>query len=253
MTVCLHIGHPTDRQAYGLGACVQSLVQNGSVRKLCGDWQVAIHPYNEASSLDVIDFCSNVRARSGPVLLLNPIKGKVLADIRERLNGRAIVLVADAYEGETAVLAQIGELKRAYDAGEPFLPTDVVVGLLILRKLEREHFWGGKDKGYMWRENIPKGRGLDEGFASRVEPVLHALLNTSGDEYLIKKTSNSKPKYALNPDRKQAVYDALRGRDFLGRVGQLLRRHPGTVSARELEDLDDYEVGQDEAGKEQVV
>ncbi|QBB69359.1 hypothetical protein ELE36_02640 [Pseudolysobacter antarcticus] len=236
MTICLHIGHPTERTFPGLEACITGYVNRGGFKALCGEWQDVRHPYDHQGSLDARDFCSNVLARPGPVLLLKPIKSDVLADIRTRLHGRTQVLVGEACDEPT--LAQLlAELKRGQDAGEPLLPIDLVVGLLIVRKLERDHFWGGDAKGYMWRDNVPKGRGIGPHLVSRVPEVLNTLVL---NEYLIKKTSNGKPKFAVNPDQKHMVYDCLRDRDFVARAGQLLRRNPGTVTAAELADLDDY-------------
>jgi hypothetical protein len=178
-----------------------------------------------------------VLARPGPVLLLEPIQGKALADIRARLQGRCLVLVAHVYDAAT-LGAEIQRVKDASDRGEPFLPIDVVVALLVLRKLERDRCWTGKEKGYMWGVNVPKGRGVDEKFGHRVPHALNLLLQ---EGLVVSKISNGKPKYALNPDRRPEIYNVLRLRDFPGRLGGMFRRFAEDVPARELNLLDIYD------------
>jgi len=74
---------------------------------------------------------------------------------------------------------------------------------LILKKLLKDHFWGGKDKSHIWSDNIRKGRGVPEHLSPFVAEVVSDLYQ---HDILIRKTSCGKSKYALNPSRKPEIH-----------------------------------------------
>ena len=96
-------------------------------------------------------------------------------------------------------------------SGEPMLPQKLVVALLLIAKLEKHQMWGGGNKGYMWASDLAKGRGLDERFAGRVSDV---ILDLGLQDFLIRKISQRRPKYGLNPEKRPEILDALRSRVF---------------------------------------
>lgn len=235
MPFCLHIGFPGERAIPGLRACVLAFGQSADARVICPLWAISPAEYDLRNSLDTRDFIAAVGATPGPVLMLRPIQGTVLAEITTRLEGRQLVIPADAYDHETLREA-IADIKAHHDAGEPLLPLQRVVGLLLVRKLDREHMWAGNSKGYMWRDWIPKGRGIDEAFKPHIPDLLYLLeLHT----VLISKVSNGDKKYALNPNRRVEIGDMLRGRRFSPELEHVFARQGASLPARILDGIDD--------------
>lgn len=191
-------------------------------------------------SLVVRDFHSRVLQDPGPVLLLRPVQENTIVEVRRRIGVRVPVDVCDVTCVEE-LEAALDRLCGQFDAGEPAQALDLVVALLLMRKLDQEHMWTGNAKGYMWASDIPKGRGLKEEFAPRVPHVLNVLLQRG---YLASKTSKGKTKYALNPDRRKDIYDVLRNRGFPEEVQRIWLRLTGLASVRELDLLDCYDGGQ---------
>jgi hypothetical protein len=130
------------------------------------------------------------------------VQRKALEDLRHRLRTRAVVMVKSVADS-TDLWEALDEAKRRFDSGEPFLPRKFVVAVLIIRKLRKGNYWAGKQKGYLWREDLAKGRGLDERYADIADVVANDLLQ---HEILIPKTSQGTKKYALNPARKPEVH-----------------------------------------------
>ncbi|MEE4675873.1 hypothetical protein V2K57_15810 [Pseudomonas alliivorans] len=93
------------------------------------------------------------------------------------------------------------------------------MALLILEKLVLNNIWGGKEKGYMWSTDIPKGRGVDEKYAHRTPHVLNLLLQ---HDLLIKKASQGKSKYALNSHLRTDINAILRDRKLPEDLNRLL-------------------------------
>ena len=146
----------------------------------------------------------------GPVVLLRQVKASTIEEVRRRLGARVPVMVADA----TSVQDLLGILDQAiqqFEGGEPLLALDLVVAFLMIRKFDQEHMWTGNAKGYLWLGDIPKGRGLDNKYEGRVGNVLNILLQQG---IVVLKVSNGKKKYALNPDRREEIYEILETGNF---------------------------------------
>ena len=235
MPFCLHIGFPGERTVPGLRACVLAFEQSADAKAICPLWTIRPAEYDLRNSLDTRDFIAAVGATPGPVLILRPIQGTVLAEITTRLEGRQLVIPADAYDHET-LRAAIADIKEHHDAGEPFLPLQRVVALLLVRKLDREHMWAGNSKGYMWRDWIPKGRGIDEEFKPHIPDLLYLLEQHT---VLVSKVSNGSKKYALNPDRRVEIGDMLRNRCFSAELERIFARQGATLPARILDVIDE--------------
>lgn len=238
----LYLCHPPEQQIPGLAAIVTAYSAEGRFAQQCPAWRLKVTVYGANNALSASDLCSMVLASPGAVLFVNPVRGKDFADVRRRLEGRHPVRVDNVYD-EATLVAAVAASKQSVDDGHPLIAADIVVALLLMRKLDRELMWSGNnDKGYMWSADIPKGRGLDEKFAGRLPHVMNLLFQAG---ILISKTSKGTRKWALNPDKRPAIHAILRARSFDAGHADLalkLRQSAGQYSARELDLLNDLDV-----------
>ncbi len=202
-----------------------------------GGWLLRPRKYEPDSSLNARDFCSMVLQSPGPVVLLERVQARTIEDVRRRLGNRLPIVVGSITTLEE-LQAVINAAIQHYERGEPLLALDVVVALLMIRKFDQEHMWTGNSKGYMWAGDIPKGRGLDLKYESRVSNVLNILYMRG---LVVFKISNSKKKYALNPLRREEIYEILRSRKFPSDIEGPLFRNPGQESVRALDLLSCYD------------
>lgn len=178
------------------------------------------------------DRVSLVVANLGPVVVVEPVQTPCRELLRTRLRARTIV-VTGCIGDSTDLLDLVQTAQTRFDSGEPYLPRKYVAAVLIVRKLESGHYWGGKNKGYMYASDLPKGRGVPDEFASISAEVANDLLLK---DILIKKPSGGKSKYALNPDRKSEVYAICENAEFLDvSLRDALCRDTDEVSARLLD------------------
>jgi hypothetical protein len=233
----LYLCHPCDVRVPGLPACVKTTLERVSKEPAWDSWKIECREYDKNCSLGIQKLCAEVISRSGPVLLLNPVQKKIFDEINKRLGGRVNVLLEDAYD-EPRILESILRARQIHDSGEPHLARNLIVALLILRKLDQERMWAGNSKGYMWADLIPKGRGVKEEFADAVGHVINVLFQ---HDLLIYKTSKSSTKWACNPTRREEIYTALRDRAFTDGLHTVLARDAKVKSARELDLLDCYD------------
>lgn len=229
----LYLGHPARGYDGDLGSIAEACALEPAGH---GNWVLRCCPYDVNASLNARDFCSQVLQSPGPVLLLRPVQSRTLELIRQKLSGRVPVEV-QALTTTEELQAAVFAIGKRFDGGEPFLPLDLVVALLMLRKLDKEHMWGGNAKGYMWVDDIPKGRGLDEKYAARVPHVLNILYQ---HDLLIQKKSQTSKKYALNPAFKDVIFEALRDRWFPEDVLKPLIRCGAEETIRSLDVLEEY-------------
>jgi hypothetical protein len=228
-----YVGHPASQYAGDAAALVELCLQEPGAH---GGWTIRASAYERNSSLNAREFCSIVRQTPGPVLLIRPVQNKTVELVREKLGSFVPILVCDAHTVED-LRALIADVCRRHESGEPHEAIDVVVSLLLMRKLDQEHMWTGNAKGYMWAGDIPKGRGLDDKYSGRVPHVLNALLQQG---IVVSKTSNSKQKYALNPDKRELIYGYLRKRRLPDDLHRKLSRSNEIESVRTLDCLDIY-------------
>jgi hypothetical protein len=232
----VYLCHPLERYAPGITAVVNAAIATVTALPEWAGISIRVNVYDGNASLRVTDLCSQVLGTLGPVILLDPVQARVHDLLRERLDTRVSILRAEAFS-EAEVVAHLVRAKQIHESGEPHLCRHLVVALLLMRKLEQEHMWTGKAKGYMWYEDIPKGRGLDEGFSDAVPAVLSLLLQHG---LLVQKRSRSASKYALNPDRREEIYRILRERRFPDALTNVLQRDRQLVSCRALDLLECY-------------
>ncbi len=238
MSGCVvYVCHPLEHIVPGMEAAVKAAIVTVTARPEWAESSVRAIAYDTSASLRVTDLTSEVLGKLGPVILLRPVQHRVYELLQEGLGTRTTVLRAAAYT-DAAVSELLLRAKEIHDSGEPHLCRKYVVALLLLRKLDQEHMWAGKDKGFMWYEDIPKGRGLDAQFSDAVPQVLSLLVQY---DLLVQKTSRSDTKYALNPDRREEIYAILRTRRLTNpQLARVLERDGRVVSCRALDLLDCY-------------
>lgn len=166
--------------------------------------------------------------KPGPVVLLEKVQRRALEDLRQRLRTRAVILVPMVTEAE-GLWETLEDARERFQSGEPFLPRKFIVAVLIVRKLRKGNYWGGKEKGYLWHDDLAKGRGLDERYADIAHVVANDLLQHG---ILIFKTSQGKKKYALNPAGKPEVHAIANDGTFRNeRLEAILMKDKEEVSA----------------------
>ncbi|MGE8547641.1 MAG: hypothetical protein ACN6OC_09420 [Alcaligenes sp.] len=230
----IYITHPAD-QYENSPAVLANLCQDHP--KWSGEWQFRLRPYEKNASLVAKDFCSIVLQSPGPIVMLQPVQAKTLEEVRRRIGSRLPIVVDHVATAEALEVA-IDTAIQHFLNGEPLLALDVAVALLLMRKLDQERMWTGNAKGYMWASDIPKGRGLDVKYESRIPNVLNILLM---NELVVYKISKSKKKYALNPQRREDIYEILKSRKLPRDVEGPLLRHPDRESVRVLDILSCYD------------
>lgn len=190
------------------------------------------HPYDEQCGFSANDVYSLWCERRGPILLASQPSKPALRKLRDKLQRRTPIKVIDITTHE-ALLEEISLVLEAFERGEPLLPTKLVVALCVMQKLEKTHMWGGNAKSYEWADNIANGRGVDPDLKAEVRNVLEDLL---ANNYLITKRSQSKKKYALNPEIRPIIYEVLESGEFPeGRIRDILMRSQGSLPASRLD------------------
>ena len=200
------------------------------------DWEIVAWEYNMSCSVRINDVSSVIISAPGPCILLQDVQQRVVNGLREKLYGRAVVMVGAANDS-TDVLQLITQARDLHLQGDPMLPRKLVVALLLVAKLERHQMWGGRNKGYMWASDIPKGRGIDEKYADQIPAVIHDLLCA---DVLIFKLSKGKRKYALNPYQRAVIHQTLRSFRFPDEPQEIFERDYQLESARALDDVHEH-------------
>ena len=197
-------------------------------------WSIHTWEYDVSCSVSINDVAATIRSEIGPCVLLRNVQRRVVVELRERLIGRTSVWVENP-RNATDILNVLQEARDYHLRGEPMLPRKLVIALLLATKLERHNMWGGRNKGYMWASDLPKGRGLSEEFADQLPEVIGDLFSHN---LIIQKPSRGKNKYALNPNRRQEIYEIIRTRKFPENLHTILSRNARLASARHLDNLE---------------
>jgi len=229
----IYLGYPAGDYADSPAALVAQCVSHP---EWYDGWKLLPQQYKSDASLIAKDFCAPVFEASGPIILPQPVRNTTTEDVRRRLGSRVPILleIITTIEELRAVIENAIEM---HNNGTPMLALDLIVAFLMLRKLDQELMWAGYAKSYMWASDIPKGRGLDVKFSHRVPEVLNILFMR---DLIVNKTSNGKKKYALNPERREEIYEILRNRKFPKEIEAPLIRHAPLENIRELDLLDCY-------------
>jgi hypothetical protein len=227
----VYLLHPGPKSHPAIADWVAEVVQFLREEPSWEEWDVHAIPYNERNGFDVQPLFARVLRNPGPVLLLETVQKKPLGDLRGKLYARAIVLLKSP-ANTNDLLDSVLEARSRHESGEPLLARKLVVAILIVRKLRNLHRWSGNAKGYLWSYDLAKGRGVDEQFADVALEVANDLFL---NDILVKKTSQGKPKYALNPDRKEDVHAIADDGTFRDRrLREILLRDRQEISASYL-------------------
>lgn len=234
----LHLLRPQEALFPGINGWLQeAMLAMGAVPKWDGCTVIRDITYDVRGAFNAQSCADKVAAQFGPVVLLESVQTPARLDLVRRIGTRTVVLARHVHD-QHSLLAAFDEAHDLFVAGEPRLQRFLVVALLLVKKLEREHMWGGKNKGYKWASDLPTGRRMNAKFSSVVPQVLGWLLS---NDVLIKKVSQGSNKYALNPNRKPQIYQAIRLRSFESFLDlhRVLIRDTETASVRELDSLND--------------
>lgn len=168
-------------------------------------WQIRVLPADNDNTFSAEDFYSVVAESLGPVLVLGSLKRSAVALLAKRIGMRCVVTHTEAIGESTDVYGAIESALGRHEAGEPQLPARLVVAVLIVRKLIRYDYWGGgaKSKAFLYADDLPKGRGIDESLGWLVPEVANQLVLK---ELLITKRSQGQLKIALNPMRRRDLF-----------------------------------------------
>jgi hypothetical protein len=232
MRACrIYLLHPLERHLPGAAAWVVEVEALLRADEAWSGWDLIVTPYDEQNSFAVQPLFVRVLNKPGPVVLVERVQRKALENLRGRLRTRAVVMVPAV--ADSADLWQVlEEARRRFESGEPFLPRKYVLAVLIVRKLRKGNYWAGKEKGYLWQDDLAKGRGVDERYSDIAHVVANDLLQ---HEILIFKTSQGAKKYALNPARKPEVHAIANDGTFWNkRLEAILVRDTEEVSAYQL-------------------
>ncbi|MBU0717525.1 MAG: hypothetical protein KJ749_04690 [Planctomycetes bacterium] len=228
----IYLLHPRERYSPGISGRISEVHALLREEPLWDDWDISTTEYNHENSFDVRRIVSQVHDRPGPVVLLEKVQTKAREILRSRLRSKSIVLVASAVD-PTDIWESLIQARHRFESGEPHLPRKLVVAILLVRKLEHGHYWAGNAKGYLYLDDLGKGRGVPEEFAD-ITPQVAADLYLH--DILIKKPSQGRKKYALNPDRKSEVHMIVEQGAFENeRLRVLLEKDRTEVSARVLD------------------
>ena len=230
----IYLCHPNSRQNPMMESWVREIREVISEDPAWSGWSLHSYEYDLSCSVSINDVAATVKGAIGPCVLLRDVQQRVVVELRERLAGRAEVPV-ESFQDVTDILSILQAARDQHLRGEPRLPRKLVVALLLVAKLQRHNMWGGRNKGYMWASDLPKGRGLSEEFADQLPEVIGDLYS---DSLLIQKPSGGRRKYALNPNRRREIHGILRTRKFSERLHRILSRSPRLTSARHLDILD---------------
>lgn len=194
-------------------------------------WDIHTECYDSRNSFLVQPLHARIMSRLGPIVLLRPVHRKAAEELRRRVGGRAIVIEDSAVDSDT-IFQHFTEARRRFENSEPFLPRKYVAAVLLVRKLRKGNYWSGKEKGYLWGDDLAKGRGVDERYADIIIEVANDLIHGG---VMIYKTSQGTRKYALNPNHRSEVHAIADYRQFANqRLEEILRRDRREVSSHEL-------------------
>jgi len=231
----VYIAHPVFGFEESLVALVNNLREDYDKH---GEWKICSCPYKNNSLLNVRDFCSIVGRELGPIIIFKPVQKNVIEEIRHRLEKRVPIFIEESSDTAEKLRETVEFSISRFKAGDPIWSLDVIVALLLIMKLDKERKWAGNNKkGYMWSDDLHKGRGVDEKYKSRLPCIIGLRLQ---NEILIQKPSRSRNKYALNPDKREYIYKILQNKEFPSNVEKLLQKCSDHESARVLDILDSY-------------
>jgi len=157
----LHLGSPGPRDYSFLKSWIQGAWDD--VLVLFPDWKLRSFNYDQQFRFVASDQISAVLGLPGPILLIKPVKKKDLTTLTARIKNRFPMQTIDVV-CKNQLTEEIKKFLTQFENGEPLLPRNYVIGILIVNKLVKYNMWGGKNKGYLWSHDIANGRGVPNEF-----------------------------------------------------------------------------------------
>lgn len=222
-------------------SCVDECVTAKLIDEEFAGWQIVpVALSTMKGSFNPLDLYSRIAKELGPVMFVGGVQATAVATLRQKLANRVIVDVMPTAADSWAVYDRAKNVVERDTRGEPEWPRRLGVALMVVAKLERFHYWGGNDKGFLRVDDIANGRGVDRLF----QPVAHEVCDylASGGRnlrLLDTKLGDGRRKYSCNNGERQAVYSFLRTRTTSdAQVNDWLTRDTAMLSNRALEHID---------------
>lgn len=231
----VYLLHPQERYLPGITDWVSGVGKLIGADAKWDGWQIQAVSFDSQNGFSASDVTARVVASLGPVVVAGAVQASACQILRDRLQTRSVVVVADKIGCEADLLAALQDARQRFESGEPQLPRKFVVAVLVLRKMISCDYWGGgaKNKAFAWLDNIAKGRGVDDQFADIVPEVVNDLCL---HDLLVKKISNGGKKYGLNHELRAEVHLAADSLVFANEaLRRLLMKDRRLVSARWLD------------------
>jgi len=189
--------------------------------------------FDEYGAFSAQSVADKIMSEMGPVVMVPNFQTSAALELARRIGTKTVIRTGPV--GDSTCLWQLlEEAHDAFQAGDPQRPRSIAVAILLMNKLEKEHMWGGKNKGYKWVGDLPTGRGMPANCAGVVPNIIGQLFNKT---VIIRKTSQGMYKYALNPAMKAEIYECLRSQslDVFPELKRIFERDIQTLSARLLD------------------
>ncbi len=152
----LHLGSPRSQDHPHLEAWVSDAWDKILPRFPDSDWRLREFKYDQYCDFVATDQITAALSLPGPILLINPVKKKTVATLKNRIIRHFPVQTIDASCPDQLVEA-VDEIINQYLDGKPLLPRNYVIGVLIVSKLTNLNMWGAIIKAIYGRMTLPKG------------------------------------------------------------------------------------------------
>jgi hypothetical protein len=232
----LHLLRPLESRLPGFEAW---LVEAMQVMQGCAHWEtckIQETVFDNEGGFNSQSVADKILQSLGPVVIIPNSKTGCRADLAKRIGNRTVI--ASEPIADPASLWQLIEKARvAYLAGDPQLPRNLVLAILLINKLEKELMWGGNSKGFKWLDDLISGRGIPPAYSGLMPNIINQLL---GAQILRPpKTSQGYKKHALNPALRTEIYVVLKNRSFAAfpNLERIFMRDVNTMSCRDLDEL----------------
>lgn len=215
MTNVMYVVRLTEAQSPGITQTIEETRFVLNDDESWKDWDFKILVCNDNKDFEVKDFYSVIMRNPGPVIVLGRPVAKKVRQLQTRLYAKSSVFVSSEYDSDT-FWSLIESAKEAFESGQPWIPRKYAAGLLIIKKLYAHKYWGGRDKNYIWRDDLPKGRGIDYTVIPK-EVIFEALSNLIDKGYVSTKRgrrSQNGNKYCLNMAKRPEIEKILADESF---------------------------------------
>jgi hypothetical protein len=201
-------------------------------------WRMTALQHADATyTFNPFDAYAVIAREIGPALLVGRLATTAVMALQQKLASRAVIQWCENIVDPDAIYTAMLDVVTRHVSGHPEIPRRLAVALLMTAKLERLHYWGGNDKGFMSVHKLAKGNGLDEVYKDTAHEVAPYLSSDGRRVRLLStKLGDGSPKYACNRAENVRVYEFLRNWTVDDeQLMQWLTRDRSKVSVRELD------------------